>query len=78
MNYKEESTFVGYEKLGNNPFVMDIMVNNRGTSIIEIHPLFSCGIYQTILGSDFLRGYRDSLEYLKKYNTKLEPFECKW
>ena len=59
-------------------YTMDIMINNRGTSIIEIHPLFSCGIYQTVLGADFLSGYRDSLEYLKKYNTKLEPFECKW
>ena len=29
MNYKEESTFVGYEKLGNSTEVMEIMVDNN-------------------------------------------------
>lgn len=29
MNYKEESTFVGYEKLGNTTEVMEIMVDNN-------------------------------------------------
>lgn len=29
MNYKEESTFVGYEKLGNKTEVMNIMVDNQ-------------------------------------------------
>lgn len=55
-------------------YTMDVMVNNRGTSIIEVHPLFSCGIYQTVLGTDFLSGYKDSMDYLVKHNTKIETF----
>ena len=54
-----------------NSYTMDIAVSDKGTILLECHPLFSCGIYQTVLGTDFLYGYRDSMDYLKKYNTKL-------
>ena len=52
-------------------YTMDVAVTNKGTAILECHPLFSCGIYQTVLGTDFLYGYRDSMDYLIKHNTKI-------
>jgi hypothetical protein len=54
-----------------NSYTMDVMINEKGTSIIEIHPLFSCGIYQTVIGEDFLYGYKDSLDYIINHNTKI-------
>jgi len=53
-------------------YTMDVAVSDKGTAILECHPLFSCGIYQTVLGVDFLYGYRDSMYYLERYNTKHE------
>ena len=35
MNYKEESTFIGYEKLGNKTVVMNIMVDNQFVDSID-------------------------------------------
>lgn len=55
-------------------YTMDIMVNEKGTSILEIHPLFSCGLYTTLLSDNFLYGYKDSLDYITKYNTQIEEF----
>lgn len=52
-------------------YTMDVAICDKGTAILECHPLFSCGIYQTVLGTDFLYGYQDSMNYLKYYNTKL-------
>lgn len=54
-------------------YTMDVAISDRGTSILEIHPMFSCGIYQTVLGPDFLYAYRDSMNYLINHNTKLTP-----
>lgn len=54
-------------------YTMDVAVGDNGTAILECHPLFSCGIYQTVLGTDFLYGYRDSMHYLEHYNSKLVP-----
>lgn len=51
-------------------YTMDVMVTQDGTFITEVHPvLFSCGLYTTILGTDFLEGYIDSLHYILHHNT---------
>jgi hypothetical protein len=50
-------------------YTMDIAITNKGTCILEIHTLFSCGLYQTVLGTDFLQGYKDAKEYILKHNT---------
>lgn len=55
-------------------YTMDVMVTEKGTSIIEIHVLFSCGLYQRNLGTDFLYGYRDSKDYVINYNTEIQEF----
>lgn len=53
-------------------YTMDICIDSKGrTSIIEIHNLFSCGLYSTVFGSDFLYGYKESLDYVINHNTKL-------
>ena len=54
-------------------YTMDIAITPKGTVLLEIHPLFSCGIYTTVLGTDFLYGYRDSMNYLKKHNHPIIP-----
>ena len=54
---------------------MDVMVTDKGTCITEIHILLSCGIYQTVLGRNFLFGYDDAMKYLEKYNTEPTPTE---
>ena len=54
-------------------YTMDVAVTKKGTAILEIHPLFSCGIYTTVLGTDFLYGYRDSMQYLEKHNHPIIP-----
>ena len=52
-------------------YTMDIMVSDKGTAIIEIHTFFSCGLYQTVLGSDFMLGYEDAKNYVLRHNTKI-------
>lgn len=55
-------------------YTMDIMVNNKGTSIVEVHLFFSCGLYQTVIGIDFLQGYLDAMKYVENFNTPPIPF----
>ena len=73
MNYKEESTFVGYEKLGNNTIVMDIMVDNNfvdsltdeGYIFLKENPFYAESggqIYDT--------------GYLKNDDCKVEVLDC--
>ncbi|MBQ8806203.1 MAG: ATP-grasp domain-containing protein [Bacteroidaceae bacterium] len=51
-------------------YTMDVMVTRDGTFLTEIHPvLFSCGLYTTVLGTDFLNGYIDGLHYILRHNT---------
>ena len=56
-------------------YTMDVMVTDKGTCITEIHILLSCGIYQTVLGRNFLFGYDDAIKYLERYNTEPIPTE---
>lgn len=51
-------------------YTMDIMVTNRGTSIIEIHPFLACGLYTTLWGDNLIYAYRDGIDYVVNHNTK--------
>lgn len=63
MRYSREKDYPG-------SYTMDIMVTRDGTFITEIHPvLFACGLYTTVIGTDFLNGYIDGLHYILKHNT---------
>ena len=73
MNYKEQSTFVGYEKLGNSTEVMEIMVDNsfvpslteEGYVFLRENPFYAESggqIYDT--------------GYLKNDDCKVEVLDC--
>jgi hypothetical protein len=52
-------------------YTIDVMVSDRGTSIIEIHPFISVGLYSTLWGANLLQAYIDGINYVRKHNTKL-------
>lgn len=54
-------------------YTMDVAVTPRGTCILECHVTFACGLYTTMLGTNFLQSYHDGLRYLKKYNREILP-----
>jgi hypothetical protein len=66
MRYSIEKDYPG-------SYTMDVGVGDFGTCILECHVLFSCGLYTTVLGTDFLNGYIDGMNYLKKYNFEIKP-----
>lgn len=45
-------------------YTVDVMITNKGTSLIEIHNFTSVGLYSTIWGTDLLYGYRQGMDYL--------------
>ena len=53
-------------------YTMDVMITPEGTSIIEIHILFSTGIYTTLLGTNYLYGLKDAYDYTLNYNTPIK------
>lgn len=54
-------------------YSMDVMITDRGTSIIEIHNFTSLGLYSTIWGTNLLYAYRDGIDYLVNHNTLPSP-----
>lgn len=56
-----------------NSYTMDIMVTDRGTSIIELHTFLSTGLYTTLFGNNLVYAYRDGLDYIKNCNTEIKP-----
>lgn len=56
-----------------NSYTMDVMVTDKGTSLIELHPFVSVGLYSTMWGQNILNAYVDGIAYLKKYNTPCYP-----
>ncbi len=55
-------------------YSMDVAITNFGTVILECHILFSTGIYNTILGTNFLYGYKDAKNYLLNFNTPVKEW----
>lgn len=53
-------------------YTMDIMVTPEGTSIIECHVLFSCGLYNTIWGTSLLYGYQQAKRYILEKSKKCQ------
>lgn len=47
-------------------YTIDVMVTDRGTSIIEIHNFVAVGLYSTLWGQNLLYAYRDGINYLIK------------
>ena len=73
MNYKEESTFIGYEKLGNSTIVMDIMENDEfvdsltdeGYIFLKENPFYAES-----------GGQIYDIGYLKNDDCKVEVLDC--
>ena len=51
---------------------MDVMVSDKGTEIIEIHPFVSVGLYSTLWGGNLPWAYKQGIDYVLKHNTLLE------
>lgn len=45
-------------------YSMDIMITDKGTSIIEIHPFVSIGLYSTLWGANLIYAYRDGIDWI--------------
>lgn len=52
---------------------IDVMVTERGTSLIEIHPFISVGLYSTLWSDRLLNAYADGIKYVLEHNTELIP-----
>ena len=52
---------------------IDVMVTERGTSLIEIHPFISVGLYSTLWSDRLLNAYADGIKYVLEHNTVLVP-----
>jgi len=56
-------------------YTMDIMVIQKKeeiqTALIECHILFSTGLYNTVWGTNWLYGYRDSKDYVLRQNSEI-------
>ena len=73
MNYKEESTFIGYEKLGNKTEVMEIMIDNlfvdtltdEGYIFLKENPFYAES-----------GGQIYDIGYLKNEECKVEVIDC--
>lgn len=54
-------------------YTMDLMITKEGTSIIEIHPFTSVGLYSTLWKECALtNAYRDGINYYIKHNTEIK------
>lgn len=52
---------------------IDVMVTEIGTSLIEIHPFISVGLYSTLWSDRLLNAYADGIRYVLEHNTGLIP-----
>lgn len=69
---KNANSFYSIQPDYPNSYSMDVAVTPKGTCILECHILFSCGLYTTLLGYNFLYGYQHAMQYTKKYNTEIK------
>lgn len=53
-------------------YSMDLMVSDKGTAIIEIHPFTSIGLYSTLWSDKLINAYRDGINYYIDHNTAVE------
>lgn len=51
-------------------YTMDVAITDKGTCIVECHVLFSCGLYTTVLGTNFLNGYIETMKFVLNNQQK--------
>ena len=69
-----------YKLQGDYPksYSFDVMINARGTSIVEVHTFSSLGLYCTVWGDNLLYAYADAKDYILKHNTPIKELEVKY
>lgn len=55
-------------------YTMDIAVNEKGTFLLEIHPWIAVGLYNSLWSRNLLYAYRDGIQYVLDFNTKIEEW----
>lgn len=60
---------ISYNEKYLKSYTIDVMITEKGTSLIEIHNFTSVGFYTTLFGTDLLYAYRDGIDYLRKDNS---------
>lgn len=53
-------------------YTIDIMISNRGTSLIEIHNFTSVGLYSTLWSESLIYAYKHGIEYLLNDNKEIK------
>lgn len=55
-------------------YTMDIAVNEKETFLLEIHPWIAVGLYNSLWSRNLLYAYRDGIQYVLDFNTKIEEW----
>lgn len=53
-------------------YTIDVMVTERGTALIEIHPFTAIGLYATLWSDKLPYAYMDGIDYYINHNTLIE------
>lgn len=69
------NTIFSMQKDSPKSYTIDIITNDNGTALIEIHPFISVGLYSTLWGTNLLNAYIDGIDYVIKHNTKINQFK---
>lgn len=57
-----------YSKVEDRPksYTLDVMVTDKGTALLEIHPFVSVGLYSTLWSDNLLEAYKDGIDFCIK------------
>ena len=69
---KKAIQLIKYNEKHLRSYTIDIMINDRGTSLIEIHNFTSVGLYSTLWSTSLIYAYRDGINYLLNDNKVIE------
>lgn len=58
-------------------YTLDVAINEKGTFLLEVHPWISVGLYNSLWSRKLLYAYRYGIDYVLKFNTKIEEFIVK-
>lgn len=54
-------------------YTLDVAVTSEGTSLLEMHPWVSIGLYGYLFGNDLLYAYQNGIDYYLNDNVPVEP-----
>lgn len=71
---KEANLIYSTQKSYPKSYSLDVMVTNKGTSIIEIHNFHSLGLYSTLFGDNLAYAYRDGIDFIIRNNSETSVY----